>query len=249
MSKSWDKRLYDAYVSSGQASVTKDTVAAHLSWRKPYIDKVIQEHIPADRDGRILDLGCGYGAFLYFLAQEGYRNLDGVDASAEQVALAHDLGLAMVKNGDIYTYLNSLENGAVDVVLLMDVMEHFRRQALFDMLDEVFRVLRPGGNCIAHVPNGAGLYAMGVRYGDLTHELAFTPSSIKSLFSVIGFSDIRCYEDKPVVHGPASALRRLIWSVGTLPARVLMAAETGNRSAILSRNMTISALKPPVMGY
>ena len=109
----------------------------------------------------------------------------------------------------------------------MDVLEHFQRQQLFDTLDEVLRVLRPGGKCIAHVPNGTGLYGMRIRCGDLTHELAFTRRSAQQLFSTIGFRDTQCFEDRPVVHGPVSALRSFVWLLGTLPARLLMAAEQG----------------------
>ena len=244
MNKPWDKRLYDAYISSGQVSITKETVEEHLSWRKPYINKVIKHHIPADKDGLILDLGCGYGAFLYFLSRKGYKDLGGVDASAEQVALAHDLGLVLVKNGDIYSYLKTSDNGSADVVLLMDVMEHFQRQQMFDVLDEVYRVLASGGKCIVHVPNGAGLFAMWVRYGDLAHEQAFTQRSLKQLFTTIGFTEVRCYEDKPVVHGPVSVIRRLLWDLGTLPFKLLPAAESERTSFILSQNMLATASKP-----
>jgi 2-polyprenyl-3-methyl-5-hydroxy-6-metoxy-1,4-benzoquinol methylase len=50
-----------------------------------------------------------------------------LDTSAEQVALARELGLATVDQQEISAYLASLEDASVDVVLLMDVLEHFRR--------------------------------------------------------------------------------------------------------------------------
>jgi cyclopropane fatty-acyl-phospholipid synthase-like methyltransferase len=56
----------------------------------------------------------------------------------------------------------------------MDVIEHLTRQELFDLLDSVYRVLAPGGVCLVHVPNAEGLYGMRIRYGDFTHELAFS---------------------------------------------------------------------------
>ena len=244
MKQLWKDRLYAAYVSSGQANDSHLDPARHFAPRQPYIQRLIRQHITPNRNVRILDLGCGHGAFLYFLQQAGYQDIHGVDVSAEQVALAHRLGISSVEQQDIALYLTSVEEETVDVVLLMDVLEHLSRQELFDMLDKVFRILRPGGKCISHVPNASGLYGMQVRYGDLTHEMAFTPQSARQAFSTVGFHHIQCFEDKPVIHGAISILRRLLWNLGTLPSRLLLAAETGGAAFVLSQNMLITAVKP-----
>jgi hypothetical protein len=107
----------------------------------------------------------------------------------------------------------------------------------------VFRVLSPDGVCVAHVPNAEGLYGLRVRYGDLTHEQAFTPRSAGQLFRTIGFRQVASFEDKPVMHGLTSVVRRLLWEVGTLPHRVLLAAETGEWGARLSQNIVVRAVK------
>lgn len=247
MKQPWKDRLYAAYVSSGQANDSHTESVKHFSLRQPYIQAVIQKYIAPDRNVRILDLGCGHGAFIYFLQQAGYQNIHGVDVSSEQVALAHKFGINVVEQQDIGSYLTTVQDETVDVVLLMDVLEHLSRQELFDMLDEVFRILRPGGKCIAHVPNAAGLYGLQVRYGDLTHEMAFTPKSAQQAFSTLGFHYVQCFEDKPVVHGIVSAMRWLLWYLGTYPSRLLLLAETGGTSFVLSQNMLITALKPEVV--
>jgi 2-polyprenyl-3-methyl-5-hydroxy-6-metoxy-1,4-benzoquinol methylase len=244
MKQQWKDRLYAAYVSSGQANYTHPEPVRQFAMRQPYIQRLIRQHITQNRNIRILDLGCGHGAFIYFLQQAGYQNVHGVDVSAEQVDLAHKLGINNVEQQDIAVYLTSVEDETVDVVFLIDVLEHLTRQGLFDILDEIFRILRPGGKCIAHVPNASGLYGMQVRYGDLTHEIAFTPQSAHQVFAMVGFHRIKCFEDKPVIHGLISTVRWLLWSFGTLPSRVLMAAETGGSVFVLSQNMLITAVKP-----
>lgn len=244
MKPPWKNRLYAAYVSSGQTNDFHVEPARHFAPRRPYIQGVIRQHITPNKNIRILDLGCGHGAFLYFLQQAGYRNIQGVEASPEQVALAHRFGITAVEQKDIGLYLATVKDETADVVLLIDVLEHLTRQELFDMLDEVFRILHPGGKCIVHVPNASGLYGMQVRYGDLTHEMAFTPQSARQVFSTVGFHHIQCFEDKPVVHGVVSFIRRLLWNWGTLPARLLLAAETGGAAFIMSQTMLLSALKP-----
>ena len=130
-----------------------------------------------------------------------------------------------------------------DPVLFGDVLEHLERQELFDLLDEVHRVLRPGGLCLIHVPNGEGIFGMEIRFGDLTHVQAFTQNSARQLLSATGFSQIRCYEERPVVHGIISLVRGVLWALGTLPFRLLLAAETGSTKAILSENLLIRAIK------
>ncbi len=243
MKRSWRDRLFDGYVSSGQTGEVGTDAEKQFSPRQPYIQGLIRRHIPADRNSRILDAGCGSGAFLYFLRQAGYENLMGVDVSAEQVALAHGFGLTFVKQQDIRSCLASLAENSLDVLLLMDVLEHLTREELLDVLDGASRVLQHDGRCIAHVPNAAGLFGMGIRYGDLTHEIAFTPESARQVFTLTGFQQIRCFEEKPVVHGVVSSLRRLVWDLGTLPARLLLAAETGGVSFVLSQNMLVTAVK------
>lgn len=239
----WKDRLYATYVSSGQAGQAGLEPATYFSRRKPYIRTVIGQHVPADRSLAILDLGCGSGIYLYFLQQAGYHHVYGVDISAEQVALAHALGITAVEQAEINSYLASVDSQTVDLVLLMDVLEHLTRQQLFDVLSEVFRILRSGGKCIAHVPNAEGIYGMRIRYGDLSHELAFTPKSGQQAFVTAGFRDVQCFEDRPAIHGVSSAVRWLGWCLGTLPARLLLAAETGGTSFVISQNMLVTARK------
>lgn len=240
--RSWRDRAYGAYLTSGQARVSNDSRSPFAS-RQSYIEALIHRYIPGDRESTILDIGCGHGAFLYFLRKKGYTRARGVDVSAEQVALAKSLGIEDVAHADNLQYLAKTESGTVDFVLMFDVIEHLNRDELFETLDEVYRVLRAGGRCLIHLPNGEGLFGMAVRYGDLTHEHCLTRTSATQLLLTIGFSRVEAHEEKPVVHGVTSLIRRIIWELGTAWPRLLMAAETGDTGAILSRNLLIVAEK------
>jgi 2-polyprenyl-3-methyl-5-hydroxy-6-metoxy-1,4-benzoquinol methylase len=98
-------------------------------------------------------LGCGHGLFLHFLLKLGYKNVTGADGSEEQVNLAHSLGIKHVDRDDILRYLKHLEEASIDVIFLIDVLEHLEHEEIFGILDDVYRVLSPPGLCIAHVPN------------------------------------------------------------------------------------------------
>jgi 2-polyprenyl-3-methyl-5-hydroxy-6-metoxy-1,4-benzoquinol methylase len=244
-SPSWKSRLYDAYVSSGQAGHQDKSIKAEDLFRprEAYIGHLIARYLPKNRESRIVDLGCGHGAFLYFLARAGFTCIEGVDTSPEQIELAHRLGIPQAERGDVVEFLVRHKENSLDAVLLMDVVEHLDPQELFDLLDSVNHVLAPGGICLVHVPNGEGLYGMRVRYGDFTHKLAFTAKSANQIFRTLGFSRIETYEDKPVMHGAKSIVRRVLWDCLTLQHRLLLLAETGAGGAILSQNILIRATK------
>ncbi len=241
----WKDRLYQSYVSSGQAADLGDALSAQSFFRPraPYLRQVIRRFVPPDRQLKIVDLGCGTGAGLYFLKLAGYMNLSGVDVSGEQIEQAHRLGLTEATQGQLGSFLAEATPESIDVVLLFDVVEHLSREEIFPMLDGVYRILRMGGRCIVHVPNAEGLYGMRIRYGDLTHELAFTPQSLRQLLATVGFRVVQTFEDKPCVHGVLSGIRRVVWAAGTLPHRMLLAAETGHGRFILSQNMLAVAKK------
>ena len=245
---SWRRRLYDSYVSSGQAA-QRPVSERELSPYEVYgpfaaqTRHFIARYLPPNREARVVDLGCGDGLLVHFLLEAGYQQVSGVDLSPQQIARAHRMGLLQLRQGDIDGFLAALPPESVDVVLAIDIFEHLTRSELFRVLDAVFRVLSPNGVCVAHVPNAEGLYGLRVRYGDLTHEQAFTERSAGQLFRTVGFRQVASFEDKPVMHGVTSVVRRLLWEVGTLPHRVLLAAETGEWGARLSQNIVVRAVK------
>jgi SAM-dependent methyltransferase len=238
----WKSAFYAAYVSSGQAVDTGEPAEAMFRPRMAYLNGLIASHIPPDRNIRILDLACGPGALLYALGRAGYADIAGVDVSEEQIAVARRMGIATATCNSLEGFLDEQDAGSVDVVTAIDILEHLTRAEIMGVLASIRRVLKPGGRCVAHVPNAEGLFGMQIRFGDITHELAFTQSSAAQVFRVAGFSQVRCFEDNPRVHGVKSLVRRVLWELGTLQSRVLSLAETGSGGAILSRNMVIEAI-------
>jgi hypothetical protein len=64
------------------------------------------------------------------------------------------------------------------------------------------------------------------------------------MFGALRFGKTECFEDKPVVHGVKSLIRRILWELGSAPTRLLSLAETGGSGAILSQNLLFVALRP-----
>lgn len=237
-------RLYDAYVTSGQANYSNDSDKIDLfKNQKYYINNTIKSHLShLPKDAQIVDIACGNGSYVYFLQKAGFSNAFGFDISEEQIQLGRALGVKNIEVMDFNQFLAD-DNRSADVFLLMDILEHLERSELFSLLDELYLRLNKNGMLLIHIPNAEGIFGMRIRYGDLTHETSFTPKSMNQLLSTIGFKVIECFEDKPIRHGFVSFLRRVMWDILTIPSRLLLAAETGSLKFILSQNMLVLAKK------
>ncbi|HEX6123279.1 MAG TPA: class I SAM-dependent methyltransferase [Ktedonobacterales bacterium] len=104
--------------------------------------------------GRLLDVGCGTGAFLAEAARLGW-DVAGVELTAEAAALARELSGFEVRSGDICEG-QVFPPHAFEVVTLWGVLEHVPDpQAL---LLASMELLRPGGVVLFETPNPRGFF-------------------------------------------------------------------------------------------
>lgn len=97
---------------------------------------------------RVLDLGCGEGQIARLAVAGGAERVTGIDASAAQIAEARRRGGGVTYVRGSATSL-PLVSGWFDAVVSCLVLEHV--EDLDGALDEVSRVLRPGGRFILFV--------------------------------------------------------------------------------------------------
>jgi SAM-dependent methyltransferase len=140
------------------------------------LDKVKHLH-----PGRLLDIGCQKGEFLFFMQERGWE-VKGVDFSAAPPNL---FGL------DIY-YGKLAEAGflaeSFDLVTLWAVLEHVYRPR--EMLDEVRRLLRPGGTLVLLVTNINSLPGRFMRHDDVPrHTTMFSKRTLSKMLRLTGFQD------------------------------------------------------------
>ena len=199
--------------------------------------------LPQDREARIVEVGCGFGPFLHFLRGEGYQNVEGFDVSPQQVEAAGRLGIAGVTRGELSSYLAS-RGGLYDCVVAIDVVDHIPKDEVLDALRLVHESLKPGGRFLMQAVNGAAPFPGRLRYGDFTHEFAFTPNSVRQVLRAAGFKEIEVRGAPPYVHGIPSLLRRLIGCFAGVVMWAYMVAETGMlRGHIFSQNLIVAAEK------
>ncbi len=240
MSKDYRSRLYGRYVTAHLSGSIEERVKV----RKPYLYRLIDMHFPEKLDAHILEIGCGHGALIYYAKEVGYNHLEGVDTSLEQVEEAWKLGLRdNIRHEDLMETLSKSADKSYDAIVALDVIEHMTKSELLDLVGELHRVIRDGGKLILHMPNAASPFFGRVRYGDYTHEQAFTQSSLSQLLITYGFSGVQCFEDAPIVHGVKSAVRWIVWKVVRSTFRLALVAETGAGNEIFTQNFLAVAAK------
>jgi len=205
------EKIYKFYLSKRENKSQTNTLD-NLKSRAPFFNKIISDFFPKNKEVKILEIGCGCGSFAYYIKQNGYHNYTGIDSSEEQARVAKKLKIDNIIFANLVDYINNLGNESIDVLLAIDVIEHFTKEELSNLIDNFYRVLRKKGVVISHQPNGEGVFGNAIRYGDFTHELAFTRNSITQIFLSSGFSSVSSYEDKPITHGIKSRIRLFLWN-------------------------------------
>ena len=138
---------------------------------------------------RVLDLGCGEGAFTAALVQAGAQAV-GVEIAARAVqrARAAHPGLEFV-HVPIGAPL-PFEDGSFAVVWISEVLEHVADTARF--LSEARRVLGPGGTILVTTPNASRVRALASWPPDPRgdHLRFYTARSLRALLADFGVEDI-----------------------------------------------------------
>jgi 2-polyprenyl-3-methyl-5-hydroxy-6-metoxy-1,4-benzoquinol methylase len=138
---------------------------------------------------RILDIGCGLGAFLKLVKEQTGAETWGIELYAE---IAEKAKADKILTGKVENLLNLIPNDYFDCITFNDVLEHLLEPA------EVLKMMRPklseDGIIIASIPNiryFKNLYELLVKrewkykdFGilDSTHLRFFTKKSMKRMF-------------------------------------------------------------------
>lgn len=235
-------KLYSMYVSTHTAHLYGEATLEGIKKQFPVWKSYYGRFLPKDKGTRILDIGCGNGGFAYYLGSLGYKNSFGVDKSPEQVEVAKNLGINNIEYADVISFLKEKKD-TYDMVFARDVIEHFSKDRVLELLESVFNSLRIGGMIIIQTLNGEGPFANRYLYGDFTHEVAFTTNSLNQVLKGVGFGDPSYYSTGPVPKGVRSVVRFFMWKGIEALLRFYMLVETGNSRGIFTQNIIAMAIK------
>ena len=209
---------------------------AYLSVRTKaaYTDKILLRPF---LHGDVLEIGCGYGDFAAWCAEEAGCRVTALDPSADAIAQASRRFPGVRFLTGVAESL-PFENAAFDAVISLEVAEHLADPRKY--FAESFRVLRPGGWMIVQTPNYPVKRVYDLIYrllrrtpswkDDPTHISPFTFKKMKQLATQSGFR-IERLQARNIL-----GEKRLPW---------LAKAKSGRAGSCLGQKMILIAQKPP----
>jgi SAM-dependent methyltransferase len=120
-------------------------------------DDYCARQIPREAQS-VLDVGCGPGTGLLRL-RDTVRERVGVDVDAALIAIADELDPTAdhrVVDGASLPFAD----GRFDAVILSEVLEHVGHENKVAIVDEAFRVLRPGGRLVVTSPHRGPIWRL-----------------------------------------------------------------------------------------
>ena len=186
--------LKNFYAPTYSASEGKDFEPAGDGFRKlKYLAfaKWISSKFPkSEAPIKTLELGCGQGDFQAAVKDNPRFNATGLDYSEACVNYAQSQGLD-VKLGDIQS--EGIEEETYDLVVALHVLEHV--QDLNSTIDEIYRVLKPGGLVFAVCPSAThfkqAMAGENWKYlGPPGHLWYLSPQTFPKFFTKAGFSEV-----------------------------------------------------------
>jgi SAM-dependent methyltransferase len=145
------------------------------------VDDAIVEFVAEHAGRSVLDLGCGLGGYSKVLAGRGF-DVRALDVVPDYVQRARSLGVdAELYDGERLP----LDDGSVDTVILIEVLEHLEDPAA--LLREARRVARAG--VLVTVPNCTQDFGpVPVEFShmlDVDHRQFFTEASLVELLEEV----------------------------------------------------------------
>jgi len=236
--------LYANYHStqSGRASLTD--ARSLFEREKRQFARDILPLLSAPKDGAIFDMGCGSGSLLKALQEVGYTHATGMDISEEQVKVAAQMGVDNVTLGDALQHVKTA-TAAYDVILGADVIEHFTKDELTELLQGIHRALKPGGVAVFRTPNLDAPISSAFANGDFTHENYLNASSAQQVMMACGFNSVEVKPSVMFIENPLKEmLRKVLWSGLKLKLKLtLFATARSSRGIVLTPNILIFAQK------
>lgn len=142
------------------------------------------------QQGKILDIGCATGQFLHYMESRGWEAAGIEPDEKTRNRAISEFGLKVFPEEQ----LDVFEKSSFDVISMWHVLEHV--SALDQRMDQLKRLLKPGGTLVIALPNCDAHDAL--KYGKFwagydvpRHLYHFTCKDVESLFGKYGFKMIR----------------------------------------------------------
>ncbi len=146
--------------------------------RRKIIARLIETYRPRPGPLKILEVGAGTGSNLELL--QGFGSVDAIEPDDDARAFAEARSGLSIKGG--YLPDVPLDDGAYDLIVLLDVLEHIPRDV--EALACLRAKLAPGGRILVTVPGSPWMWsAHDVAHH---HQRRYTTAQLKRVFREAG---------------------------------------------------------------
>jgi SAM-dependent methyltransferase len=150
--------------------------------------RMLAPHLAGRKIGRALEAGCGTGYFSYLLQTEQKLPVTPVDIGWEGLRRARSMGVERPVQANILSL--PFPAGVFDLALSIDVLPHLTRGEDQRGVDELGRVLAPGGLLVMR---SAALDVLRSRHSEFVYERQrFTKGRLTTLTENAGIRVLRC---------------------------------------------------------
>lgn len=157
----------------------------HGQYVYKYENQMINRLLDLPPDAYVLDVGCGTGIYTQELLAKGARQVVGIDISPEMLAIAQ------YKTSTFGERVSFQEADAAqlpfpddyfDVVISITAMEFFKEPDR--SLQDMYRVLRPGGHMVVATLNKSSLWAAQRRLKACLAKTIFSSAKFYSIADI-----------------------------------------------------------------
>jgi ubiquinone/menaquinone biosynthesis C-methylase UbiE len=118
--------------------------------------------LPAVRDLRLVDVGCGMGTFTFEAARRGARFALGLDLAVSGIAAATRIAREEAVQRCSFLLADAarlpVQSGCADVAIAADFTEHLDDDTLRRVLGEAARTLKPDGTLVIYTPAASHIF-------------------------------------------------------------------------------------------
>jgi 2-polyprenyl-3-methyl-5-hydroxy-6-metoxy-1,4-benzoquinol methylase len=164
------------------------------------IIEVVEKYVPLS-GSRILDFGCGQGFMIERLITRGLpaEGLEFSAASAEATRARLQRNPCFMGVTVAERLPSIIADGTMDVVFLVEVLEHLLPQQVIETLNDIGRILKAGGYLVLTTPHNEDLERVKTMcpeckciFHPWQHLNSYTPSSLDNLVQKHGFKTVLC---------------------------------------------------------
>ena len=208
----------------------------------PQYDRLFEQFALGGNPLRTVELACGPGIFLGYLAAKGCTPLEGVEFSESYVDLCKQQALPVTK-ADVRDWFRAQAPGSIGELYAVDFVEHLGRNDVVLLFDSVSRVLATGGTFVFRVPCGDSPFG-GLNFlNDITHETMFTTVATKALLEMCGMQVAGFVDDYDLVRATYAKPQRVLARSSRWLMRKLIQWSTGQLVYTLGPTMWVIARK------